>query len=439
MLKCGFAELAITPPLGAEMPGYFGSRKATGVKDELFAKAMIANDGENVIAMVWCDLIQVTSYMVSHIRARAEKLTGICGENIMIGAIHTHTGCASDVPLYGSPADIALTDALCLKIADVVKVAFDRMVAVKVGYGETKEDTIAHIRRFYMKDGTIRTNPGVNDSDSVRSEGSIDPQVGVLRFDHAKTGKTVGLMVNYALHCDCVGGTEFSADYPGELSRQVKKNLGDDVVCMFLNGCCGNINHVDFHDPTLPFKKDGYFRQIGRVLAGKVLSAYYAIEPQDATVNTASLEISLPRRQPTAEELAWSEQMIAKEKCAVAEKITAEHLRELHERPIYTNKVVLQVVRIGDTVVCGLSGEVFVEIGKEIKCASPFAHTMVSELTNGNVGYVASNEAHANRLKLKSVAEQFSSYETRLSHYTNCAPECHDILVENAVALMRKV
>ncbi|HAZ20025.1 MAG TPA: hypothetical protein DCY75_07655, partial [Clostridiales bacterium] len=219
MLKCGFSALAFTPVLGTEMPGYFNSRKATGIKDELYAKAMVASDGEHCVAVVGCDIIQVTSPMLKRIRARAEKLTGIPGENIMVGAIHSHTACASDVPLYGSPAEKDCAEWVSDKIADAIQVAFHTMVPAKVGYGEEKEDTIAFIRRFYMKDGGVTMNPAFNDPNILEREGSIDPQVGVLRFDALDSGKPLGLIVNYACHCDCVSGTEFSADYPGELSK----------------------------------------------------------------------------------------------------------------------------------------------------------------------------------------------------------------------------
>ncbi len=378
--------------------------------------------------------------MLKRIRARAEKLTGIPGENIIVGAIHSHTACASDVPLYGSPAEKDCAEWVSDKIADAIQVAFHTMVPAKVGYGEEKEDTIAFIRRFYMKDGGVTMNPAFNDPNILEREGSIDPQVGVLRFDALDSGKPLGLIVNYACHCDCVSGTEFSADYPGELSKELKKNLGQDVVCVFLNGCCGNINHIDFTATYIYWKEKDYYKKMGRILAGKVLSAYHRIVLQeDVKVESVSMPLSLPRRQPSEEELAWSEQIATQKEATLKNQVFATALKELYENPIYTNEGVQQVIRIGNTAICALPGEIFVEIGKDIKAASPFAHTMTSELTNGNMGYIASNLAHKNRLNAPSMEIQTHAYETRLSKYTNCAPESHDILVQNAIDMMKQL
>ena len=42
-----------------------------------------------------------------------------------------------------------------------------------------------------------------------------------------------------------------------------------------------------------------------------------------------------------------------------------------------------------------MPGEVFVEHGRAIKLASPFAMTIVVELANGNLGYVPDRKAYA--------------------------------------------
>ena len=46
-----------------------------------------------------------------------------------------------------------------------------------------------------------------------------------------------------------------------------------------------------------------------------------------------------------------------------------------------------------DTIVVGLPGEVFVELGLAIKQASPFRNTLVVELCNNDIGYVPTKKA----------------------------------------------
>ena len=63
-----------------------------------------------------------------------------------------------------------------------------------------------------MKDGTVRFNPGVLNPDIVRAAGPIDPDVGVVLFRDGQTA--LAGLVNFALHLDTIGGTQYAADYP---------------------------------------------------------------------------------------------------------------------------------------------------------------------------------------------------------------------------------
>jgi hypothetical protein len=55
----------------------------------------------------------------------------------------------------------------------------------------------------------------------------------------------------------------------------------------------------------------------------------------------------------------------------------------------------LSVARIGDVAFAGLSGEIFHEIGRAIKTASPFPHTFILTHCNGGSGYLVVEEAYA--------------------------------------------
>jgi len=51
-------------------------------------------------------------------------------------------------------------------------------------------------------------------------------------------------------------------------------------------------------------------------------------------------------------------------------------------------------LKLGDTLICAMQGEVFVEYGLELKAASPVEKTFVFEVTNGSLpGYIFTNEA----------------------------------------------
>src|ERR1051325_2298316 len=57
--RAGLAAIDITPPVGWRMSGYFYKRLSTGTHDPLQAKAMVLQQGDERVALVFCDLIGV--------------------------------------------------------------------------------------------------------------------------------------------------------------------------------------------------------------------------------------------------------------------------------------------------------------------------------------------------------------------------------------------
>src|SRR5262249_14372800 len=156
---------------------------------------------------------------------------------------------------------------------------------------------VAHYRRFVMKDGTVRTNPGRNNPDVVRPAGEIDPRLHVLRF-----GANRILAVIYGLHPDCIGGTQYSADYPHHLAEALRRSLGAEWRVILLNAACGNINHIDVHNPD---QKSGpaESRRIGETLAAAVLQALAKEQPLDGSrLVVKRAEVTCRLRQPNPEE-----------------------------------------------------------------------------------------------------------------------------------------
>ena len=92
MLKCAFYEREITPPLGSHLPGYANIRKANGVKDRLMAKACVFSDGEETVAMIAVDTLHMENELRNEIARRINRYTGIPEKNVLVAAVHTHTG-----------------------------------------------------------------------------------------------------------------------------------------------------------------------------------------------------------------------------------------------------------------------------------------------------------------------------------------------------------
>lgn len=401
-IEAGYGEASLNAPLGASMPGYFQDRKATGVLDPLLAKAVVLRLGQSEGALVSLDLVAIAAAEVAAIRAAVEKATGIPGGQVWVHATHTHTGITIPRP-YTSDAHeiqpglaVGTVDAGWLaglpdRVVEAVRAARANARPGPARLGQVKAEGVAFYRRFRMKDGSIRTNPGKNNPEVVAPAGSIDPTLTVVGFPASKT-----LLAIYGLHPDVIGGTRYSADYPHHLGRRVRERLGDDWGVLFLNAACGNINHVDVSNPA---QEKGYAEstRIGQVLGDAAVTAWGKAEPMevDALAFTSRVVASRLRTVPEAD-VVEAERLLREEPekaqsfnglfAPVAVVLGRTRDRELPAE--------VAALRLGPMGLVGLPGEIFVELAREIQHGSPFEPTRVIGLTNGALGYIPTAEAY---------------------------------------------
>jgi neutral ceramidase len=76
--------------------------------------------------------------------------------------------------------------------------------------------------------------------------------------------------------------------------------------------------------------------------------------------------------------------------------VRARRAIELFERDGRPFDAEVQVISLGaDLAWVGLPGELFVELGLALKKRSPFPHTLVVSLANGNPGYIPDRRSYA--------------------------------------------
>ncbi len=201
---------------------------------------------------------------------------------------------------------------LVLKLVDAVKFAIDDEKPAKLDFGASEAKNIGFYRRFIMKDGSTRTNPGVGNPDILKPISEIDQSVSVLRLD--RDGAKTIVMVNYANHADTVGGCKLSADWPGFARRTVERAI-DNTVAVIYNGAEGDINHVnvspkggDNNDLTNDFddvmRGYGHARHMGNVIAAAVLQVYDKVEYVVADkLAHKTITVNVPANKATEEEL----------------------------------------------------------------------------------------------------------------------------------------
>ena len=412
--EAGFARVEATPPLGIPIPGYFCHRVADGVLDPLYVDCVAVSDGANR-ALVYCvDDIHLTNPFFEKAFPAIMAATGVPRDRIYVHSTHTHTG-ATDWPRKGYTEDEnrlvrEFADVRIAKLAEVARLALADLAPARICIAKTACRGISFIRRYRMKDGSVRTNPGLYNKDAKEALGTPDEELQLVRF--RRTGAPDVAIVNFGTHPDTVGGTKYSADWPGVVRRTFENAVGGGVKCLFLNAAQGDVNHhfrfpppgraaLNAERATRPL---AIAEHLGRAVAGAALSVWDVCEEvQAGAVRGRVATHPMPTNMPTAEELKWVELFDAGRKDEIplsGMEITTltspgSRVRRLKNGPASVN-ITVSSLAIGDSLAfAGLPCEPFVDIGRAIKEASPFRATLVTCLTNGSEGYIPSTKAHS--------------------------------------------
>ena len=411
--KAGFARVDITPSLGTPIVGYFEERRAKGVLDNLEANALAVSDGERTAVLIAADLLGIEGVAFNAaLRGRIAAAIRVPADAVYVHCTHTHTG-----PGAGK-ADAGRTDLfdgtdfynefLATRLADVARFAVADLAPASIAAGRAAARRISFLRRYRMKDGSIRTNPGVGNPDIAEPIGCLDETVRVLRI--RRDGADDIAVLNFATHPDVVGGEEISGDWPA-FARRTFERAEPGTRCIFFNGAQGDVNHVctdprpgereglhpDFDDVDRGYE---HAKHMGRVVAAAALSVWGKCVPTASGAIRYGIEsIRVPSQMPVAADLPNARKIASLHRegrddelpftgmqltTAVAEAermLLLEHGPEAFELP-------LSVIAIGDAVAfAGIPGEPFSDIGRAIREQSPFGMTICTCLTNGSCGY----------------------------------------------------
>lgn len=381
-LKVGFGQVDITPPIGGIITGP-GAPASTGIDDPLMAKAMVVESGNRKLAIVGVDLVKIRRDLADAAIAQASQRTGIARDALLICPSHNHS--SPLIPAQGdnATANKAYIATLPKLIADSIEQANRALQPVRMSIGRSLVFE-GHInRRLTSKADGLALNSWLkklNDLQQVPqvlgTEGPIDPELWVARFD-ALDGKTLGMLVNFTCHPnlhDRIKTHTWSADFPGVIAEQIAQAYGKQAVCVFTQGCSGNIQ------PPVTFTAD--WRERAAVFArAAVKAARSAVAVQEPiAVDYTRRDVDVPRCNPAAQRdgaitrLGWRPDMFENTKRTVAAMPR-------------TLNVPVSAARIGPLGIATNPGELFVEWGLTVKKRSPFPHTIVIELTNDWIGY----------------------------------------------------
>jgi len=433
-VRAGGARVAITPPAGISLAGFSArSTGARGVHDEVFARALLIEEGNTRLALVVCDLCEIDEALVAKTRGRVRTAAGIAPQDLMIAATHTHAAPAT-FALFSAPPDPEWLDALPGAIAEAVAGARRDLAPATLSMGVGHEATVGRNRR--------------------RADAPTDPSVTVVRFD--RDGAAPIHLMHYACHPTVLGPDNLlvSRDYVGFAVDAVERATGG--FALFANGACGDINVGHSADRTvlgLPMPGRTFERaeELGLRLATEAVrasagarAALPAGEGGGGSLVSAQRFVILPLRDARSRDQARAHLLAARRGLEHAQRagegddalagarlelVYAEMALQWVDHRAQTGTAgettEIQVFTAGDLALVGLPGEFFAESALRLAARSPYAHTVTIGYANGGIGYVPPPDAF-----------QEGGYETRLSLWSHLAPAAEPIVLEAAAGLL---
>ncbi|HJT31930.1 MAG TPA: hypothetical protein VJ783_07735 [Pirellulales bacterium] len=394
-LRAGAAKRRVTPPLW--VPYLTSSGNGTnapfkGVHDDLYARAIVFDNGASAVAVLAVDSIGYDNSILGagrnftrELRARVAAKTGLKPGAIMLAASHTHSAPETIglTPMREMPRVAEWFERHLDDLVQTVVDAWSNRQPVRLRCGKARVEQFARYRRILLKDGTLNRNGPLPKEADVAVPWQVDEELTVI---YAETGEGAphAVLLNYTAHpVIAMLLPEVSADYPGAATSAVENAL-DGAVCLFTQGAAGNVN-----SPQVSGNFDDV-RAAGRQIADAALTEIKRLKAMPPlmidTIDVRSQTCSLAARPcPPLAEAVQEDQArstpLSRRMVRLAAKLQADPL-----------DAEVQAMRVGPVRWVSLPGEAFVETGMALKQAGA---TFVVGYANGYLGYLPIRRAYA--------------------------------------------
>ena len=221
--KIGASVAVITPQTGSYIAGGDQNRKFTGVHDDLFVKAVVISNGENMLAIFTVDCIGMLYPQLLQVREEVKKeLPAFPVDHIIMSSTHTHSG-PDVVGIWGpdlmhSGVDSNFIQTFITIAASTIIKAYQHLQPATAQYAIT--------------------NHGEGWVENISEPEELDRSVTILRFIDQQN-KNIVTLTNFACHPTVMDGStgEVSSDYVAGYYESMDKQQGG--VNMFLQGAIG--------------------------------------------------------------------------------------------------------------------------------------------------------------------------------------------------------
>ena len=430
VLQAGFGRENITPDSAVGMGGYSDAeiRKSGVVLDYVYTTCVAFREGDQTILVFTVDSCGLSDYQTENIRSRVTAVTGIPGENIFIGATHTH----SAPQIIGNDDWAKMFFTAC---CDAASTAIADLAPVQLQATTAELENMNFVRHYLMNDGTYY---GSNFGSKVSGfkEHAMDPdkQIVILKLD--REDKKDILMVNWHSHPANAawqdGYNSVTADFVGHARMKLENDTG--MMVAYYTGASGNLANKSLIESENTNNNTDY-RAYGKILGEKIIALLPALEPvENAGIRTTRISYDAPIDHSWDHMLDQADEVFNLWKTEGKEKgdslgktygftssYQARAIRSRAELP-ETQAREMRAFRVGNIGFITGTYEMYTDHQMYVKENSPFDITFV---ITGCSGYIPNK-----------VSYEYRSYESDTSYYASGTGEA---MAEEYVKLLNAI
>ncbi|MBQ1467961.1 MAG: neutral/alkaline non-lysosomal ceramidase N-terminal domain-containing protein [Solobacterium sp.] len=408
-LRVGASKACISPAPDLFPFGTFGGADPrSALHDDIYTRAVVIDNGETRAAIVNFDLVVLPP--VEETRALIAQAGNIPEENVFMCATHNHDapGTRRKVQFKDSPrSDTERTEKFTQIVFDgvqkAVREAAERLQPAKYGFA-TGESWINVNRDKQFEDGYW-----MQDNNYARY---ADKTLAVLKFVDEEEN-LIAAVLNYGCHAvlgfvakDFDGKIKVSADWPGVTQGFVERRFGNDAVCLWTPAAEGNLNPV-IGSGVFTYLDDGYgvrtnlpdgtayvlMQSLGGQHAIDAIQVINGITSYTDTMDIQSVwsSVDLPaQKAPEGADMAYNRLLVDNIiPLGPNGERPEKKLVEMEDDPEHPYNMEMTLLKLGDVAFVGVPNEIYSEIGRDMKAASPMKNTVIVTHTNSNyIGYI---------------------------------------------------
>lgn len=416
-IRVGAGKVCIDPP--DEMyPMHTRFRVCSGKYNSCYCRAIVIDNGEKRVAIVsYAMSDQPEIPELSRYLAEAASTTQ---EHVLITVTHNHASpCdskqAAQIPKLSEEDHAKLNRYKAYLIADGVEAVTKAVAAMqpaRYGYGECP--SYINVNRD-LKTPLGRWVSGINPG------GYSDKTLAMVKFV-SMDGTLIAAILNHGTHASIGQGDKTCSSFPGITSQFVEEYFGNGSIAVWTSGAAGNQSYLPVGKLQVQYT-DGYVENrktsadellymqmevLGRAHGADAVSGLLGIrdyaENMPIKYVRQSVELVAQKKVGGPSGLLPSQMGLfpgttagtadgAMKRSSPAPEghdPNVYNLPEMEEDPAHPVELKMQLLMLGDIAMVCAGAELYAQIGRDIKDASPYKKTfVVTHSQEGtHVGYV---------------------------------------------------